>query len=541
MGEATDGRGEGAGSRPTAERLLRQPQELQSLLDGMADMERRVAERTRELEERHAQLQSEMALRARTESLFRRIVESSVFGILWVRSDGSVVYANAAFLDLLGFSREDLEAGRLNWASLTPPEHRAEDLRVRNAAVATGAVIPYEKEYFRKDGSRVPVLIGGAYMDEAGTEGIVFVISLSDLRRAEAALRRSQDEVRSLTENSPDIVDRFDRNFVHLYVNPAGLRIHGLPAEQVIGKTIAETGVPEPWRRKWEERIRAAFETAQPAEVEDTFPSVDGVRTYHSRVVPEFDEDGTVQTVQVVSRDMTERRQMEEELRQAREGLEQQVKERTAQLRALTAELLRVEQRERRRIAGVLHEDLLQTLAYTKIQLESLQRGAAAEPQRRAADKAIESIKQSIAVARSLTLDLHPPVLHELGLGAALEWLAEEMQQRFGLAVKVHVAAASQALTEDLREFLFHAARELLFNVAKHSGVRAAEMGLGTADDRVLLEIQDAGSGFDPSQRVTGAYGLFSIRERAEYFGGTLTVASAAGKGTRVTVSVPRN
>jgi len=124
------------------------------------------------------------------------------------------------------------------------------------------------------------------------------------------------EEFKTLAENSPDIIDRFDRNFRHLYDNPAGLRTLGLSAEQVIGKTIRETGVSDPYCSRWEDRIKKVFTSAQPLDVEDYFPGPTGVRYFESRCVPEFDSKGLVHSVLVISRDITERKRVEEDLRQ---------------------------------------------------------------------------------------------------------------------------------------------------------------------------------------------------------------------------------
>lgn len=131
-----------------------------------------------------------------------------------------------------------------------------------------------------------------------------------------------RDGFRSLADNSPDIIDRFDRQFRHLYTNEAGARLHRIPAAQMIGKTIRETGVPDPYRSLWEKRIRKVFASAKPMDVSDTFPTPAGVRSFESRCVPEFDPQGRIQTVLVVSRDVTARKAAEDALRVAKERTE---------------------------------------------------------------------------------------------------------------------------------------------------------------------------------------------------------------------------
>jgi PAS domain S-box-containing protein len=126
------------------------------------------------------------------ESKIRRLVDANIFGVFLWNSNGSIIEANEAFLHMVNYSREDLVSGRLNWKDLTPPEWRDITEQAVLQLRATGILQPYEKEYFRSDRSRVPVLIGSAVFEEGQNEGVSFVLDLSEQKRAEEALRRSQ-------------------------------------------------------------------------------------------------------------------------------------------------------------------------------------------------------------------------------------------------------------------------------------------------------------------------------------------------------------
>jgi PAS domain S-box-containing protein len=132
-----------------------------------------------------------------------------------------------------------------------------------------------------------------------------------------ASLSPEEEKFRALAENSPDVIDRFDREMKHIYINPAGVRLFGKQAGSLIGKTIEETGLPQPYYSLWKKRIQKVFETGQPTEVEDYIPTKNGVRFYQSHCVPEYGADGTVANVLVVARDLTGRKQAEEALRQS--------------------------------------------------------------------------------------------------------------------------------------------------------------------------------------------------------------------------------
>ena len=139
------------------------------------------------------------------EAKIRRLVDADIIGIFFSRK-GRIIEANDAFLRMLGYDREDLAAGRVYWPELSPPEWRERDLLTRALLDSTGIVPPFEKEYCRKDGSRVPVLIGATLFEKGGEEGVAFVLDLTERKRAEEALRESERNLRSAIDGIPGLV-----------------------------------------------------------------------------------------------------------------------------------------------------------------------------------------------------------------------------------------------------------------------------------------------------------------------------------------------
>ena len=168
------------------------------------------------------------------EAKIRRLVEANVIGIFIFALDGRIIEANDAFLQMVGYDREDLVAGRIRWTDLTPPEWRDRDARPWIAEVKmTGSVQPFEKEYFRKDGSRVPVLIGVAMFEEGGNEGVAFVLDLTERKRAEAeAAREMQMELAHA--NRIATMGQFTASIAHEINQPIAAARHQCPGRSAL-------------------------------------------------------------------------------------------------------------------------------------------------------------------------------------------------------------------------------------------------------------------------------------------------------------------
>ena len=241
-------------------------------------------------------------------------------------------------------------------------------------------------------------------------------------------------------------------------------------------------------------------------------------------------------------------REAEEGLREARDELEQKVRERTAelteqanQLRTLAGELTLAEQRERRHLAKLLHDHLQQLLVGAKFRVALLNNST--DPGVKQVAEEIQSLlNESIRASRSLTAELSPPILHEGGLTAGLEWLANWMYEKHGLLVGLTAEEDLMAGAEDVSVLLFESVRELLFNVVKHSRVRAASVRLERLEGQMLkITVSDHGKGFDPDSLKFSreGFGLFSIRERLSLVGGRLEMRSSPGHGAELTLIAP--
>jgi signal transduction histidine kinase len=230
-----------------------------------------------------------------------------------------------------------------------------------------------------------------------------------------------------------------------------------------------------------------------------------------------------------------------------RKRTEQQLLGYRDQLRSLTEELVRAEERERRRIAEDLHDQIGQTLASVKMRLTML---LDSEPMPAPAAKALGGIRslveQAIGDTRFLIFDLSPPILYEFGLIAAFSWLVEETRQRYDLKVELVERGEDRPINVETRAMLFRAVRELIANAAKHARARTVRLSVDWRRREIRVRVEDDGVGFDvPRARRQGvregAFGLFSIQERIEQFGGRFQIDSGLGEGTRTSLTVPLN
>lgn len=241
------------------------------------------------------------------------------------------------------------------------------------------------------------------------------------------------------------------------------------------------------------------------------------------------------------------RRKREEDLKKLNETLEERVEERTRQVRELTAKVTLAEQRERDRIARLLHDGLQQRLYGSQLKLSSLQEEALGAGQEKLAGRIrkvegeVEEITQAL---RQLSVGMSPPVLEGEGLTGALEWLQSHIKETYGLEVEFK-AEREFHLQEEMRVLLFQIVRELLKNVDEHAGVGQATVHLREEEGNLVIEVSDEGQGFDPDKLESlgpeEGFGLTAARERIRLVEGDLSIESSPGEGTRVTIRVPMN
>lgn len=211
-----------------------------------------------------------------------------------------------------------------------------------------------------------------------------------------------------------------------------------------------------------------------------------------------------------------------------------------ARLRSLASELVLAEERERRRLASDVHDSIGQSLAVCKLKLDMLASQVTAPGLSQSLGEIRTLLEEVIAQCRSLTFQLSPAILYDIGLEAAVDELCTDMQRNHGLRAIFHDDGALKPLSQDAMVLLFRAVREVLFNVVKHARATEVLVSIEKRDGRVSIVVDDNGAGFDTSVKASrGGYGLFSIRQRLQNLGGDMDLVSAPGRGTRIGLELP--
>ncbi|UXY15392.1 PAS domain-containing protein [Chitiniphilus purpureus] len=259
---------------------------------------------------------------------------------------------------------------------------------------------------------------------------------------------------------------------------------------------------------------------------------------------PVVEQDGHVSGIFVQGHDITEQKQIEDELARYREVLEQRVQERTHKLSELAGYLQRVSEDERHRLARELHDELGSLLTAIKLDLSWIKRqltGAAPAVLEKLV-RALSLLDDGIAMKRRLIEDLRPSALRHLGLRDALAMLLDEQGARNGWQVQFDVGSGLLPPEDDAALALYRIAQEALTNVAKYAQATTLQVTLGTQDGWSVLTVRDDGVGFDPADlraRPIGHHGLIGMEQRVLAFGGEFKVRSQPGQGTAILARIP--
>jgi len=479
-----------------------------------------------------ARKQTEESLR-QSEEKYRSVMEASGEPIVVYDQEGRVVYLNPAFTRVFGWTMEELLGKKTPYV---PDENWLETRTgIKEVLTSPDGYYSYESRRFTRNGEILDVIISAsAYRDRQG-EYQGMIANLRDItvrKRAEEALRASEEKYRTVMEASGEPMVVYDGGGRVMYLNPAFSRVFGWTLDELLGKQTPF--VPD---ENWPETTAA---------LEEVFKGPEGYCGFESR---RFTKDGDIINVMISAsayrdekgvprgmivnlRDITPRKRAEEALAKSEN-----------QLRQLSSQLLTAQETERKRVAQELHDGIGQALTGIRFGLANAI-GQTDESGTMTRVDLLESLMPVIQGAmeevRRISMDLRPYILDDLGILATISWCCRIFQTVHpGIRIEKGTSIREEEVPELLKVAIFRVLQEALNNIAKHSNADLVNVGLLAREGRIRLTVKDNGKGFDLEHAFAGeslrrGFGLTSMKERVQLSGGTLCISTRLGAGTSI-------
>lgn len=463
------------------------------------------------------------------------IIDATLEGIITVDRAQRVVLFNPAAQQMFGVA--PLQALGAELSRFIPARFRDAHRRHVDAffdTPLTARPTPVHREVFglRSDGSEFPLDASISHAAVTGADGrvqrfaTVVLRDLSARRRMEDELRRVQERYRAIVEQSPYAICVIEGSRFAL-VNRACVDLFGAddPAQLLgsdAGSFLADAlGVP-------------FTDAGTPARTGETHPTsfrhirrLDGGEREIEVSAASVPDHGN-SAVQLMLRDVTSRRRTARLLRESRE-----------ELRRLSGNLIEAREEERRRVSRELHDELGQRLSALKMQVSVLLAATGAAPLRARVAELTAMIDELVASVRRIAADLRPAMLDDLGLEAAIDWLATDSSSA-DMVVHARCDAACEAISGAAKTAVYRAVQEALINARRHARARRVDIEVRCDDTMLVVTVADDGQGMDlQAQGKPGSFGLVGMRERARHLGGTLDVVSSPGDGSRIEMRIP--
>jgi len=469
-----------------------------------------------------------------SEERFRDLYENAPNAYFAVDAEAHVCRCNRRAGELVECDIEDL-IGRPVMDLYADTPHGKQKAASVLRQFQTGLTVRDEELQMQKaDGSPIWVsLTVNAVRDAQGRliESRSMAVDITERKYAEEALRESTAQLQSVFDSSPLAITVTDPDGKIADCSRATLDTYGLTSKaDTLGRSVF-TFIAEKDRDKARARLAQLHECGSIHDLELTLLKQDGSEFPGELSVTLMrDRDGKPLGLVGISADISERRRAE------RERLDYQRK-----LRSLASELSLAEERERRRIATGLHDHACQALVLSKMRLQAMQIAATERGSTEITD-VCDTLDETIQSIRGQIFDLSSPTLYKFGLEAALaELLEDKVEAQHGIHCSFRDDDAPKPLAEDVRVLLFQSVRELLINTIKHAQANEVTLGIARSNDCVRITVADDGVGFDVEDVLSTpsrsrGFGLFNIKERLDYIGGTLDIRSRPGEGSRFTL-----
>lgn len=467
-----------------------------------------------------------------SEQRFHALIDNAPDPI-FVLIRGYFAYVNAATLRLFGADSKEQLLGQSILTRMHPDMHVSVDESIRSYNETRKVIPAIERKLLQIDGSVVYARLSAMPLIFENQDGsLVFTRDITERKLAERALRKSEERFRRLAALSSEWYWELDENFVLTTLEgwhaKKGSKIPGFR----IGKSPREMGleIDEPLWRAHHARLKARDPFI---DFEYRWQEPNGRLAWRSiSGEPMFDEDGIFKGYRGTGKDITQRKLAEEALRQSQ-----------ARIRKLAVHQETIKEKERKRIARDLHDDLGQTLLAIRLDASRMAEQAAApyHDLHNTAQLMLENIDIAMRSVKSIINDLRPFVL-DLGLIAAMEWQVQNFQRWSGIEcdLQINNGDFDRNLDETNSTALFRVLQESLTNIARHASASQVQIEVCIEGDLLNMRIADNGIGISINQRnKTNKFGLINIEERINALGGKFSIAGLPGKGTTLTLTIP--
>lgn len=441
------------------------------------------------------------------------------------------------------------------------PDH---ELPLIKAMREEKTILNYEVVQFNRKNEKLHLLCNAAPIRNAKGETYAGIITWRDItgqKKIEQALKESEEKASAVLKSLAEGVLLLDTKGNIVKANPAMKRLFNRDFEELAHpenyleqQIIRPDGTPKP---RDEQPANVALRTGKPVfDVEEGVLCKDGSVLWVSiNVQPLRNEQGVIIGAVASYFDITRRKNAEEAQKKSEEwlkilneDLENMVLQRTGQVRSLATALTLAEQRERKRISYILHEELQQLLICMRMLIGQYLRERSAELTNAGEFNDISELQvildKALETIRILSIELNPPVLRSQGLDAALDWLVHHMKNNYDLAIDLCMCGALSSIRNETQLMLIQMIRELLVNVIQHAEIRTARVKAFHKNKTIRISVYDEGKGFDTAavfekRDDESGLSLLSIRERLRLFNGKLSITSTPGEGTTCVITMP--
>jgi PAS domain S-box-containing protein len=464
-------------------------------------------------------------------ALLAAIVDSSDDAIIGKTLDGIITSWNPGAERIYGYRAGEVIGKSI---SILAPEDRGDEIQTILEKIRRGERVEhYESVRVTKDKRRVDVSITISPIRNARGEIVgasAVARDISSIQRARREARESESRAQAIFQSAAQAILIVDAAGRIVAVNPVTRSMFGYSSEELVGKPV-ELLVPQQFRGGHKAHRDSFFRSPQQRPMglglELRARHKDGAEFFVEISLSYIESAQGPLGVAFVS-DISRRRADEQAIRQQREDL-----------RNLSARLMTAQDDERRRIARDLHDDLSQQLAFLAMDLGRAGMNPAAQEmaaELRPLQVRAAEISQAV---RRISHELHPSVLDDIGLEAALEQYCEEFEQRSGIATRFTSRNVPESLQPEIARSIYHIAQECLHNVSKHARTETVSVTLEFAGNLLRLMVKDRGVGLSVDQPESKGIGFVAMKERANLVNGILSIQSETGAGTEVSVEVP--